>query len=48
MVFTKVTKKKELVGPVGVRKVLLAAKVAEGQKLDSYTSVSMDPVAICF
>lgn len=33
MVFTKVTKKQELVGPVGSGKVLLAARVAEGQKL---------------
>ena len=37
MVFTKVTKKQELVGPVGSGKVLLAARVAEGQKLDTYT-----------
>ena len=34
MVFTQVTKKKKLVGPVGVRKVLLAERVAEGQKLN--------------
>ena len=33
MVFTKVTKKQELVGPVGSGKVLLAEKAAEGQKL---------------
>ena len=33
VVFTKVTKKQELVGPVGSGKVLLAARVAEGQKL---------------
>ena len=48
MVFTKVTKKQELVGPVGSRKVLLAERAAGRQKLDSYTSASMDLVAICF
>ena len=36
MVFTKVTKKQELVGPVGVRTILRAARVAEGQKLGGH------------